>query len=75
MYCLKNWTATNENGSCFCRSQEDLIKISRLKFIGDYNDNMGIVDLEDMRRPHCNSYIMGLHQWWLKFLFNWHWNL
>ena len=75
MYCLTNRTAANESGPSFSRSQGGLIQIYRPKVIGDYNENMGGVDLAGMRRLHCNSTVMGLHRWWLKFfLFAWRWN-
>ena len=38
---LKNWTVTNESGSCFRRIQGYLIQIYRPKVIGHYNDNIG----------------------------------
>ena len=69
VYCLTNWTATNERVLWFRRSQGFLIHISRPKVIADYNYNMEGVDLADTRRLYCNSTIMGLHRWWLKLFF------
>ena len=43
--------------------------MSRYKFIGDYNDNMGLVDLADTRSLYCNSTIIGPHWWWMKLFF------
>ena len=67
MYCVTNNNKTIEVGLCFRRSQGGLIQIYMPKGIGDYNYNMGVVDIVDMRRLHCNSNIMGLHWWWFKF--------
>ena len=61
VYCIKNRNTTNESGLGFCRSQGGLIQMSRYKFIGDYNDNMGLVDLADTRSLYCNSTIIGPH--------------
>ena len=60
MYCLTNITEDNESGSLYRGSQGGLIQVYKPRFIGHYNDNMGVVDLSDMRRLYCNSTIMGL---------------
>ena len=69
VYGLTNCVDTAKKGSCYRRSAQGRICLERPDVIQEYNENMGGVDLADMRRKHCNSTIMGLHRWWLKLFF------
>ena len=69
VYAMSNETNTRETDVCYRRSKDGLVSIPRPKMISEYNKHMGGVDLEDMRRVHFNSTIMGHHRWWLKLFF------
>ena len=69
VYALTNCVSTEKYGVCYRRTSQGRICIERPKLIEEYNEFMGGVDLADMRRLGCNSTIMGLHRWWLKFFF------
>ena len=69
VYCLSNGCDNYTFDTCKRRSIEGPITIPRPTVVGNYNSNMGGVDLADMRRPQCNSTIMGQKRWWLKLFF------
>lgn len=69
VYCLSNGCNNISMNSCNRRSANGTIVIPRPSCISKYNENMGGVDLADMRRLHCNSTIMGQKRWWLKLFF------
>ena len=35
----------------------------------EYNENMGGVDLADMRKLHVQMNVFGLHRWWVRIFF------
>jgi hypothetical protein len=69
VYCVTNACNTASSSHCYRRSQSGRICISRPTVIGEYNNNMGGVDVADQIRLHSNSSIKGLHRWWLKLFF------
>jgi DNA polymerase III epsilon subunit-like protein len=69
VYCLSNGCDNFTFDCCRRRSSNGPIDIPRPTVIGDYNVNMGGVDLADFRRLQCNSTIMGQKRWWLKLFF------
>ena len=69
VYCLSNGWDNFTFDTCTRRSAEGPITIPRPTVVGHYNNNMGGVDLADMRRLQCNSTIMGQKRWWLKLFF------
>ena len=69
VYALTNCVDTTKTDTCFRRSSEGRITLQRPCVISEYNNNMGGVDLADMRRLHCNSTVMGLKRWWMKIFF------
>ena len=69
VYCLSNGCDNYTYETCKRRSIGGPITIPRPTVVGNYNANMGGVDLADMRRLQCNSTIMGQKRWWLKLFF------
>jgi hypothetical protein len=59
VYCLSNGCDNYGMDNCNRRSSLGTVVIPRPSCISKYNENMGGVDLADMRRLHCNSTIMG----------------
>jgi hypothetical protein len=69
VYCLSNGCNNFGLDNCNRRLALGTVVIPRPSCISRYNENMGGVDLADMRRLHCNSTIMGQKRWWLKLFF------
>ena len=69
VYTLTTESDTATSGECVRRTREGLITIDRPNVVKEYNENMGGVDLADMRRLHVQTNIIGLHRWWVRLFF------